>query len=335
VWLVLLTSLLLAGCGRLLMPPTSTPVAVVPPTQTNTPTPTVTRQSSTATPAPATPFDTATPTLTPTPIIYVIKKGDLLGAIAKEYGVSVEAIQEVNGISDPRRLRIDQEIIIPPPKVTGDPTPLPTPTPLPLQIGPLTFHWTPVGTLLALGEVLNLSSQPAEEVQVLVSLHDEQGTLLSSGAAYTQLDILAGDGRAPFAILYDNPPDSFAQYQARIISGVPSSHLGPRYPDLVVADERGALLDDGNYQVTGQVRNIGQADAEKVALVVTLYDAEGRLTGVRTVEISADHFLTGAVAPFEVTLTPMGPVSRFDVQIQGWWIGYEIPPPTATPEATP
>jgi LysM repeat protein len=315
--------------------PTVEEVVVAPlPTRTSTATPTATRYLS-PTPAPATPFDTPTPTLTPTPIIYTIKKGDLLGAIAKEYGVSVEAIQETNGISDPRRLQIDQEIIIPPPKVSGEPTPLPTPTPLPLQIGPLAFYRTPSGTLACLGEVLNLSSQPAEEVQVLVSLHDTKGTLLASGAAYTQLDVLAGKGQAPFAILYSDPPDSFSQYQARIISGVTSSHLGPRYTDLVIADERGATQQDGTYLVSGEVRNVGKADAEKVALVVTLYDREDRLVGSRTVGITADRFLAGAAAPFEVVLVPMGAVERFDVQVQGWWIGYQIPSPTATPEATP
>jgi len=71
------------------------------------------------TPAPtATTLAEATPTqepveATPTPIVYVVKAGDTLGAIAKEYGVTVEALQEVNAIDDPRRLQIGQELIIP------------------------------------------------------------------------------------------------------------------------------------------------------------------------------------------------------------------------------
>jgi len=51
--------------------------------------------------------------LTPTPVIYVVQAGDTLGAIAKEFGVTVEALQEVNAISDPTRLQIDQELVIP------------------------------------------------------------------------------------------------------------------------------------------------------------------------------------------------------------------------------
>ena len=331
--LVVVGGLLLSGCGRILQPPTATPGAYAPPTRTDTPRPTATRRA-TFTPVPATPSDTPTPTMTPTPIIYVIKKGDTLLAIARQYGVTVSAIQEVNGISDPRRLRINQEIIIPLVKADDRPTAVPTPTPVALEIQGLAFHRTPVDSLWALGEVVNLSGQPAEEIEVQISLHDAQGELLASGSAFTQLDILAAGGRAPFAILFPSPPTSFAQYQTRILNGVPSTYLGPRYPDLTVTEEFGEWLDENTYQVRGQVQNTGRADAERVVVIVTLYDEEGHVVGARTVGIPAEVFLSGAKAPFEVTLTPFGPVARCDVQVQGWWVGYQVPTATGAPQAT-
>lgn len=325
----------LAGCGRLLQPPVPTAVAGAPATLTDTPRPTATRRA-TFTPVPATPSDTPLPTLTPTPVIYVIEKGDTLLAIARQFGVTVQGIQDANGITDPRRLRIGQEITIPAQEGAGaEPTAVPTPTPVALEIRGLAFHRTPVDSLWALGEVANLSGRPAEEVQIQVSLHDEQGQLLASGAAFTQLDVLAAGGRAPFAFLFTSAPTSFAQYQIRVLAGVPSTHLGPRYPDLTVEKDLGEWMDENNYRVRGEVHNSGQADAENVVVVVTLYDEEGRVVGARTADIPAEVFLAGAMAPFEVMLTPLGPVDRYDIQVQGWWIGYEVPLPTATPEATP
>ncbi len=44
---------------------------------------------------------------------YVVKKGDTLGAIGRKYGVDYRAIMEVNGITNPRRLRIGQKLTIP------------------------------------------------------------------------------------------------------------------------------------------------------------------------------------------------------------------------------
>jgi len=334
ICLAILASLVLVGCGRIIQPPTPTVAPFAPPTHTDTPRPTATRRA-TFTPVPATPSDTPTPTMTPTPIIYVIEKGDTLLVIAREYGVTVPEIQKVNGIDDPRRLRIGQEIIIPLVKADDKPTVVPSPTPVALQLQGLAFHRTPVDSLWCLGEVVNLSGQPAEEIQVRVSLHDEQGQLLTSGSAFGQLDIVAAGGRTPFAILFDIAPTSFAQYQTMILGGVPSTHLGPRYEDLVVMEDRGEWLDDNNYQVRGQVHNTGIADAEQVALVVTLYDEQNHVVGSRTVGTPAEVFLAGAKAPFEVMFTPFGPVARYDVQVQGWWIGYQAPTATGTPEGTP
>jgi hypothetical protein len=319
LWLALCAVLLLSACGRLIPAPTPTAaeIAAAPATATATALPTVTRRA-TFTPVPATPSNTPTPTVTPTPVIYAIKKGDTLLAIAGQFGVSVSAIQSANGIADPRRLRIGQELIIPDQAGEGPPTPVPTPTPVALRIQGLSFLWTPVKSLWCLGEVLNLSSQPAEEVQVQVSLHDEQGQLLASGATFTQLDIVAGGGRAPFALLFAAPPTSFAQYQAHVLSGVPSTHLGPRYPDLVVVEDKGDWIDSSNYQVKGQVHNTGQADAERVVVVITLYDDDRHVVASRTVGIPAERFLAGAIAPFEVILTPLGPVATYDLQAQGW-----------------
>jgi LysM repeat protein len=333
-WLAILLGVILAGCGRILQPPTPTTVADIPPTATGTPRPTATRRA-TFTPVPATPSDTPTPTVTPTPVIYVIKKGDTLLVIARQFGVTVEDIQDVNGITDPRRLRIGQEIIIPLDPGEGEPTTVPTPTPVALRIQGLAFYRTPVGSLWCMGEVANLSGHPAEEVEVQVSLHDEQGQVLALGAAFVQLDILAPGGRAPFAILFTAPPTSFAQYQTRVLSGVPSTHLGPRYPDLTIAEGWGGWLDDTpegrTYQVRGEVHNTGSADAEQVAVVITLYDEENHVVGARTVGIAAEVFLAGAMAPFDVLVTPLGTVARYDVQVQGWWIGYEVPVLTDTP----
>ena len=336
VWLLAFAILALSGCGRIIQPPTPTTVVGAPATPTDTPRPTATRRA-TFTPVPATPSDTPTPTVTPTPIIYRIKQGDTLLAISREFGVTVKSVQDINGINDPRRLRVGQEIVIPPKPEgeEGKPTVVPSPTPVALRIQGLAFHSTPANSLWCLGEVVNLSGQPAEEVQVEVSLHDEQGQLLASGTTFTQLDILAPRGRTPFALLFDAPPTSFAQYQTRVLSGVPHTHLGPRYPDLEIVEEWGGWLDDNNYQVRGKVHNKGEADAERVAVIVTVYDEEGHVVGARTVGIAADVFLVGAMAPFEVTITPFGSVDRYDVQVQGWWIGYQVPVATEPPEDTP
>ena len=51
-----------------------------------------------------------------------------MGAIATEFGVTVEALQEANAISDPTSLQIDQELVIPPKPVAATATSTPVST---------------------------------------------------------------------------------------------------------------------------------------------------------------------------------------------------------------
>jgi len=94
------------------------------------------------------------PTVTPTPILvhHVVEQGEIPLLIAEEYGISVDTLLEINGISDPTRLQIGQELVIP---ITVTPTPAvpsPTPTPTPEPV----YHIVQAGeTLGAIAEAYN------------------------------------------------------------------------------------------------------------------------------------------------------------------------------------
>jgi len=76
--------------------------------------------TATATPRPTT---TATPTATPRGSnIYAVQAGDTPGGIASKFGVSVEELMRVNNITDPTKLRVGQELIIPTPQASPTPT---------------------------------------------------------------------------------------------------------------------------------------------------------------------------------------------------------------------
>jgi LysM repeat protein len=87
---------------------TGSPVAAaIAPSSTATATLTLTATVASTTSSPA------APAATPTPTMYIIESGDTLGAIAFRFDVSVEAIQAANGIDDPTKLQVGEELIIP------------------------------------------------------------------------------------------------------------------------------------------------------------------------------------------------------------------------------
>jgi LysM repeat protein len=101
--------------------PTTTPATATPtPTSTSTPTPTTT-------PATATPTPTPTSTLEPgQTVIYVVRSGDTLYSIARRFGTTVQAIAQINGITNPSRIYAGQQLLIP---REGSVTPVPTTQP--------------------------------------------------------------------------------------------------------------------------------------------------------------------------------------------------------------
>jgi Tol biopolymer transport system component/LysM repeat protein len=100
--------------------PTDTP----PSTPTNTSTP-PTKDLSAATSMATTP-DWSPTSETSTGQTYVVKEGETLSEIARRFGISVKALAEANGITDPTLIRAGQVLIIPAP----GPTPTPTWTPI-------------------------------------------------------------------------------------------------------------------------------------------------------------------------------------------------------------
>jgi len=315
LWVIIVW--LLAGCGRLITP---TPEAVT--TIADTPTPASINPTDTprptATPKIATPIASPTPTVTPTPVIYSVQGGDTLLKIAIQFNTTTEAIQEANGIVDPRFLQIGQQLIIPPPETDAEAPPTPPPTPPPLDVTAVNFQDAPHGALWCLGTVDNPGDEFLTEVVIEASLFDGAGVLLAREATFTQLDVVPPGQSVPFAILFKEPPSSFAQYQVIAVAGVPLSDQTRYYFDLETFDLHGAPEGVNTYRINGQLRNRGNADVESIRLVAVAYDNENRVLAQRQANLAVSLLKAGSITPFQLDLIiPHGTVDHYQVLAQG------------------
>ena len=319
IWLGMIV-LMITACGQLIRPQrvgVATPTVTPTPLATNTPLPTVTARP-TATPKPATPSATPTPTITPTPIIYTIQRGDTLLSVAIDFEVPVDAIQNANGITDPRRLQLGQVLIIPNPNTDNEGRPTPTPTPVPVEVRGVSFRRTAQGTLWAFGEVVNPGQETLSELVVQVSLYDTEAKLLASQAIFTQLDLLLPDKSVPFAALFQDPPTFFAQYQATTISAVPVLGEPNYYLSLNAIETTLKKEGDSHYRLRGVLENTGDQDAEAIKLVATLYDENDQVLSQRQANLKVVILRRQSRTPFQFDLTiPEGEVTRYTVQAQG------------------
>lgn len=295
------------SCGSVVTPTGKAPSAVSSPS----PSPSFPTSASPASPipGPAGGFiePPATPTVTPTPIVYVVREGDTLAGIAAQYGVSVEALQRVNGIANPLFLQIGQTLIIP----TGQeeamaPTELlPTPTPMPFGIRGVAFYETPVGSLHCLGEIVNTTAYTLTNVLVRVTLFDAAGNALIGGNAFAAADILPPEARAPFSLLFNAPPPNFVSHQIVALRGEVAGELAARYVPLALEEVNGAPYGP-SFEISGMVRNADPArTAATVVVVATTYDDAGQVTGFRqqSVDVGEEGLLPGATAPFRMRFT--------------------------------
>jgi len=296
---------LLTGCGGVITPETETPTASPSPGVTPPPA----RRATATAPIQPTPA-TATPTITPTPIIHVVQQGETLAGIAADYGVSVQALQAVNGIENPLLLQAGQELIIPTGEEIAAAQPellLPTPTPLSLGVRGVGFYETPVGSLDCLGEVVNTTPYTLTNVQVRVTLFDSAGVPVIEGDAFAAADILPPSARAPFRILFISPPPGFASHQVTVLRGEFAGGLTEGYIPLAVDGAEGAPS-GAQFEIAGAVRNPDpERTASRVVVVVTTYDEEGRVSGIRQQTVDVGEGLApGATASFRLLLPTYG-----------------------------
>lgn len=317
--------LFLSACGYVRVRVTAPPPAATATAPARLVTPDL---NATSTPVPSTPLPTETPTATPTPILHVIQKGDNLLALSYEYDVSLDALIEVNQIENPRALSIGQRLIIPREegsRVAAGPTA--TPTPMPLDVVHLAFYRTPVGSLWCMGEVSNKREESLEVVQLQVTLYDAGGQRVGETAGFTTVGVVPGQGTAPFALLFADPPSGgFASYEVVILGAEPIVYWGNRHRALIVEGIEWEA-DQGALSIEGVVHNAGQEAATSVEVTLTAYKDDGSVAGVRQIEI--EPLAGGERRAFTMSTIPAAPVAR--VEAVAWGL---MPPADTEPHPT-
>ncbi len=198
----------------------------------NTPTPTLTlTATATVTPTPS-PTSTLPPTATSTPevTIYIVRSGDTLSIIAAQFGVTVEAVMEANGLTD-YMIRVGQELLIPVETGTPAPAPAPEETPAPEateQTGTITYAVRAGDTLTEIAQRFNVSQETIMEANDITdpdSLRVGQELVISASATSTETPGIGGPPTptVPSQLVYPaplllGPPDGqeFSEEEAEL-----------------------------------------------------------------------------------------------------------------------
>ena len=175
-----------------------------------------------------------------------------------------------NGLApDVRQQETPQGIYLP--AIFNHPTPTPTPIPDTVYVRSHRGYYT-AGTYELFAEVTNGRTLPFCNIRVTGKLYNSNGALIGNIGGYTTLKKLAPQQRSPVRMSLLLPPDDISSY-VFTVSGDDSCWSD--YRDLTVLSQD--MGKGFGAEVYGEVRNDHAQTLTSVKVVVTFYDAGGRI----------------------------------------------------------
>jgi hypothetical protein len=254
------------------------------PTQTPQPSPS---QRPTATPtSTASPSPTSTPNRTPTP------------SLTRRSTATPASIQEPSPSPTPRQ-------------IVATPTPLPPDTVL---LGLMSSHEyeDDLGFFTIVGEVRNDLQMNAGKVLVTATFYNASGEVIEEASNSTMIDILLPGQRSPFALTLPRPVDLW-EYSLRITA---RPTLEQPLAGLEVVQSRAYEDEVGFYHVTGEVENTGPRTADRVQVIVTLYDKWGKIVNAGFVYSAPRRVRPGERAAFDCSFNYYPLVNEYAIQVE-------------------
>lgn len=216
-------------------------------------------------------------------MVHTVREGDTLLGIAGEHGVTVDALQAVNGGLDPLSLQPGQTLVVPLVETDHGSAVLPKPSPLPLTVSSFRCYSSPAGGHLCLGEVRNGTTDPIINLAVQVAHVLESSSITTSRAVFSSLDILWPGQSQPLAVRIAGSARGAAP---QVLSAESGAALADIFAELDVQELSGGSRDPAGYLVSGQVFNEGELIASEIKVVVTLYGVDGNVRAFRQVYLT-------------------------------------------------
>jgi len=274
-----------------------------------TPGPTLTRgvAANATLPVPDLPGATELPTITATPRTHVVKAGEDMGGIALRYRVPLKDLMAANPSVAPRLMKVGTVLIVPGSGLLPAAAAGPSATPRPVRLEVPRCLADPAGGSWCFVKVFNQSGSALINVTVLLRLADATGKELARQNASLPLDLLPAGGMLPLAVYFSATLPVGAQAGAQLLSALPASAAGVRYPVVRISRQQIAIAVDGASAVAnGQVElSDAKAQPAQLALLAVAFAEDGSVAGVRHWD-SPQALQAGKPADFQIRLYSLG-----------------------------
>jgi LysM repeat protein len=336
ILIVFLTALFLSSCAGFeptqVIPISSpTPILEITPYWTPTGTAIIELPPPSITPS-------ASPQPSPTPFTHTIVKGDMLGGIAFQYGLTVDDLLAANPGIDPGFLTIGSSLVVP--LEENELLVEATPVPMPVHIDEPECYPTSDGGAYCILMATNHGELGVENLTAKIGFLSVEGEHLGDEIAVTPFNVLPAGESLPMQVYFYLPFETGMSPYVEVISGLPISEDSSRYSRADVELDDVIIEANGIHASAQGVVTLptGSEIPDYMWLAAIAYGENGEVVGMRKWEAPEEESCpdldplptnkesAGVVEclNFELSVFSLGPeIERVEVQVEA---GYQPDP---------
>ena len=142
------------------------------------------------------------------------------------------------------------------------------------------------GAFHVVGEIQNNLDSPLNQVNVFVTLYDENNNVVITKETRTLVNTIMPEMKGPFDFIFtDISPDQIKSYSLDLEYSISE----PKSQVIAITSSELTRDNHNNLIISGTVENSGEITANTVAVIATLYDRNGNVAAVSRVHPEPDY----------------------------------------------
>jgi hypothetical protein len=163
------------------------------------------------------------------------------------------------------------------------------------------------GSFHVVGEVQNNLKAPLNQVNVFVTLYDENNNVVMTKETRSLVNTIMPDMRGPFDfIITDINPEQIKSYSLDLDYSISE----PKSQVIDITSSELSRDNHNNLIISGTVENNGEITANTVAIIATLYDRNGNVVAVSRIHPEPDYLSSEEDTFFVVSVLDKSQISE-------------------------
>lgn len=163
------------------------------------------------------------------------------------------------------------------------------------------------GVFHVVGEIQNSLDSPLNQVNVFVTLYDENNNIVVTKETRSLVNIIMPEMRGPFDFIFaDIKPEQIQSYSLDFDYSISE----PKGQVISITSSKLSRDNYNNLIISGTVENNGETTANTIAVIATLYDKYGNVASVSRIHPEPDYLSSDEDTFFVISVLDKNQISE-------------------------